>query len=177
MYRSWPLGHGAYRLGGNIGPVVAFLQEAQRNGFDDVAWLLDDYVEDLTFTNFAVFLRSRFGYDELVTPPLDGLIYDSQVLRTLLDMKDQIQDEMKVRFVERQLSVHELISAQRELRLKEMLSLGFNPGVLSLVQVVDRLAFKNHVVDLGGAETPMADYLTGTLRTAMTTKREWLVQI
>jgi len=42
--KNWPLGHGQYSLSGNLGPLVPFVSEAKRNGFDDVLWLLDDYV-------------------------------------------------------------------------------------------------------------------------------------
>ena len=44
MNKNWPLGHAQYSLGGNLGPLVPAVSEARSNGFDDVLWMLDDFV-------------------------------------------------------------------------------------------------------------------------------------
>ena len=49
--KNWPLGHGQYTLGGNLGPLVPSITEAKNNGFDDVLWLLDEYVQEMTVLN------------------------------------------------------------------------------------------------------------------------------
>jgi len=59
--RSWPLGHGSYRISGNMGPLVPRIQDAKWNGFDDVLWLLDDYVKEATVLNVFILQQSRFG--------------------------------------------------------------------------------------------------------------------
>lgn len=46
--RNWPLGHGRYRISGNFGPILPSVTDAKDNGFDDVLWLLDDYVKEMT---------------------------------------------------------------------------------------------------------------------------------
>jgi branched-chain amino acid aminotransferase len=42
--KNWPLGHGQYTVSGNYGPLIPYVHDAKLNGFDDVLWLLDDYV-------------------------------------------------------------------------------------------------------------------------------------
>ena len=42
--KNWPLGHGQYTVSGNLGPLVPYVSDAKMNGFDDVLWLLDDFI-------------------------------------------------------------------------------------------------------------------------------------
>jgi branched-subunit amino acid aminotransferase/4-amino-4-deoxychorismate lyase len=51
VHKNWPLGHGQYTLSGNLGPLVPYVSEAKLNGFDDVLWLLDDFVQEMTILN------------------------------------------------------------------------------------------------------------------------------
>jgi branched-subunit amino acid aminotransferase/4-amino-4-deoxychorismate lyase len=39
-------------------PTVA---DAKKNGFDDVLWLLDDYIKEMTVLNMFILWKSRFG--------------------------------------------------------------------------------------------------------------------
>lgn len=55
VYKNWPLGHGEYRVSGNIGPLVPTVHDAKINGFDDVLWLLDDYIKEMTILNVFVY--------------------------------------------------------------------------------------------------------------------------
>ena len=72
--KNWPLGHGDQRLAGNLGPLVPVVTDAKNNGFDDVLWLLDDYIKEMTILNVFVLQMSRYGHLELLTPPDDGCI-------------------------------------------------------------------------------------------------------
>jgi len=51
LNKNWPLGHAQYSLGGNIGPLIPGVADARRNGFDDVLWLLDDFVQEMSILN------------------------------------------------------------------------------------------------------------------------------
>lgn len=51
VIKNWPMGHGAYRISGNFGPLIPVVKDAKDNGFDDVLWLIDDYVKELTILN------------------------------------------------------------------------------------------------------------------------------
>jgi len=72
--KNWPLGHGSFRISGNMGPLVPYVSDAKNNGFDDVLWLLDDYIKELTALNVFVLQQSRYGHMELITPPDDTCI-------------------------------------------------------------------------------------------------------
>jgi hypothetical protein len=48
------LGHGAFRISGNMGPLIPHVTDAKNNGFDDVLWLLDDYVKEATVLNIFI---------------------------------------------------------------------------------------------------------------------------
>lgn len=86
--KNWPLGNGEYRLSGNLGPLIPSVTDAKENGFDDILWLLDDYVKELTILNVFVLQASRFGHLELLTPSQDGCILAGMTRQTIIDLKD-----------------------------------------------------------------------------------------
>ena len=55
------------------------MMDAKSNGFDDVLWLLDDFVKEMTVLNVFTFWKNRFGTVEIVTPPSDGCIFNGTV--------------------------------------------------------------------------------------------------
>jgi branched-chain amino acid aminotransferase len=117
--KAWPLGHGQYRLSGNLGPLLPQLVDARNNGFDDVLWLLDDYVNEMTILNVFAFMKNRLGFLELVTPAENGCIFNGTIRRSILELKDEIENEKGIKVVERQISIHEIINAYKENRLIE----------------------------------------------------------
>ena len=62
--------------------------DAKENGFDDVLWLLDDYVKEMTQHNIFVLQQSRYGNLELLTPPDDGCILNGVTRQTIVDLAD-----------------------------------------------------------------------------------------
>lgn len=84
--KNWPLGHGQYTLGGNLGPLVPFVSDAKQNGFDDVLWMLDDFVQEMTVLNTFFVKTTRYGQLELLTPPDNGCILPGTIRNTLLDL-------------------------------------------------------------------------------------------
>lgn len=52
--KNWPLGHGSFRISGNMGPLVPYVSDAKSNGFDDVLWLMDDYIKECTVLNVFI---------------------------------------------------------------------------------------------------------------------------
>ena len=98
-------------MSGNLGPLIPTVTDAKRNGFDDVIWLLDDYIQEMTVLNLFVLWKSRFGKLELITPPNDGTIFNGVTRQSIIDLKDKIKKEKGADLIERKLSVHEVISA------------------------------------------------------------------
>lgn len=108
--KTWPLGHGQYSLGGNLGPVAPYVRNAKMNGFDDVLWLLDDYVQEMTILNvFFVIKNDSDGSIELITPPNNGCIVAGVPRNSILDLASQIKDKTGMHVVERPITIHELI--------------------------------------------------------------------
>lgn len=132
MYKNWPLGHGAYRVAGNVGPLTPAIADAKDNGFDDVLWMLDGYIKEMTFINVFVLLKSRFGKLELITPPNDGCIFNGSLRQSVLDLAPIIEKDYKekplydeglrgsLKVIERNVSITELLSASQECRLLEV---------------------------------------------------------
>lgn len=66
---------------------------ARKQGYDDMLWLLDDYVQEMTVLNVFTLWKNRSGVIELVTPPNDGCIYNGTLRQSILDMADTIKKE------------------------------------------------------------------------------------
>lgn len=119
--KNWPLGHGQYTLSGNLGPLVPYVSDAKANGFDDVLWLLDDYVQELTILNIFFIVVNRYGQYELITPVDNGCIVAGGTRNSILELANQIFEETGMVVIERQISIHEILSANDEGRLIEVI--------------------------------------------------------
>ena len=142
--KNWPLGHGQYRLSGNLGPLVPSVTDAKMNGFDDVLWLLDDYIKEMTILNVFVLQTSRYGHLELLTPPDDGCILNGVTRQTILDMKDDIKEKLNVNVEERQISIHELINSDKEGRLMSVFGASTHCPILN----VSRICYRDTTMNL-----------------------------
>lgn len=90
VHKNWPLGHGQYTVSGNLGPLVPYVSEAKRNGFDDVLWLLDDFVQEMTILNVFFIYQDRYGQIKAYTPIDNGCILSGVTRNSILEMHDQI---------------------------------------------------------------------------------------
>ena len=99
--KNWPLGHGQYTVSGNLGPLVPYVSEAKINGFDDVLWLLDDYVQEMTILNVFFVIKNRYGYLKLYTPLDNGCILSGITRQSIMEMREQIAKDTGMELVER----------------------------------------------------------------------------
>jgi branched-chain amino acid aminotransferase len=134
------------------------MMDAKANGFDDVLWLLDDYVKEMTVLNVFTYWKSRYGKLELVTPPNDGCIFNGTVRQSIIELADEIEREKGVKVVEKQISIHEIINAYKEERLFEF----FGGATSSNIQSISKIGYKDQTIDLTN-NTDMAKYLNGKL--------------
>eukprot|EP00347_Sterkiella_histriomuscorum_P002388 403368352 len=144
VVKSWPLGHGRLRLSGNLGSLLPTVQEAKEQGYDDILWMLDDYVKELTVQNVFIYWKSRYGQRELIIPQSNGCIFEGLIRKTVIDLKDEIEQDTGAKIVVRDVSIHELISAYREFRLIEM----FSSSSSSKIQSISRLIYKDNLMEL-----------------------------
>ena len=142
--KNWPLGHGQYTLSGNLGPLVPYVSDAKMNGFDDVLWMLDDYIQEMTILNVFFIMVNRYGKLELVTPEDNGCILPSFIRNTILELKDEIHKETGITALERPISIHEIINTHREGRLIEMIGC----STPSFIQPITKIVYKDKVVKL-----------------------------
>jgi len=107
--KNWPLGHGQYTASGNIGPLLPTVSDAKQNGFNDVLWLLDDFVQELTNFNVFFVIKNRYGELKLYTPPDNGCIFNGVPRQSIIDLKDKIEQESGMQVLEKNISIHEVI--------------------------------------------------------------------
>lgn len=143
--KNWPLGHGQYRVSGNLGPLMPSVTDAKMNGFDDVLWLLDDYIKEMTILNVFMLQQSRYGHLELLTPPDDGCILNGVTRQTIIDMAPEIESKLGAKVVERQVSIHELINSDKESRLVSMFGASTHCPILP----IDRVCYRDTTMLLG----------------------------
>lgn len=77
-------------------------------------WTLDGFIKEMTFINVFALIKSRYGAVELITPPDDGCIFNGSVRKSILELAPEIERDLRIRVVERQLSVQEMVTAARE---------------------------------------------------------------
>lgn len=142
--KNWPLGHGQYTLSGNLGPLVPYVADAKANGFDDVLWMLDDYVQEMTILNVFFLIMNRYGKLELATPADNGCILPGFIRNTILELKDEIEKETGMLAQERPISIHEIFNANDEGRLIE----AFGCSTASLIQPISKIVHRDQVVAL-----------------------------
>lgn len=151
--------------------------EAKQNGFDDVLWMLDDYITEMSILNVFVLQQSRRGHLELSTPPDDGCICNGITRKTILEMSKEIEDRFGIVVNERQLSIHELINSSKEDRLLEM----FGAAPHSPLLPVNRVVYRDTRMHLEGdpLRGKIYDGIEGMLRTAMETTKypQWITPI
>ena len=116
-------------MSGNLGPLVPYVSEAKINGFDDVLWLLDDYVQEMTILNVFFVIKNRYGYLKLYTPLDNGCILSGMTRQSIIEMRAQIAQNTGMELVERQISIHEILEANKEGRLIEAFGTSTSSGV------------------------------------------------
>lgn len=142
--KNWPLGHGQYTIGGNLGPLVPSVSDAKRNGFDDVLWLLDNYVQEMTILNVFFVVKDRYGQLQLLTPPDNGCIISGVTRQSILELSDQIKKETGLHVKEQPINISEIISAFNEGRLVEAIGCSTS----SHIQPINRIVYKEHNISL-----------------------------
>ena len=113
----------------NYAPTIQPAMEAGKKGFQQILWLLDDYVTEVGTMNLFCFWISESGQKELITAPLDGLLSFSPfssfnldlgtilpgvTRKTIIELAQQ-WNEFKI--TERKWTIHELVRALEQKRV------------------------------------------------------------
>eukprot|EP01092_Planopodium_desertum_P011521 TRINITY_DN5248_c0_g1_i1.p1 TRINITY_DN5248_c0_g1~~TRINITY_DN5248_c0_g1_i1.p1 ORF type:complete len:406 (+),score=49.98 TRINITY_DN5248_c0_g1_i1:41-1258(+) len=132
--RAWPGGTGAFKVGLNYGSTIAPQLEAVSRGFTQILWLFKDQVTEVGTMNLFVHWINEKGKEELNTPPLDGTILPGVTRDSILQIA---KDKLKINVAERSFTIHELIKALQEGRVKEV----FGAGTAAIVAPVKSISY------------------------------------
>lgn len=107
--RAWHKGVGDKKLGSNYGPTIFPQTKAEKKGYDQILWLVDDIVSEVGAMNLLVLWVNEDGKRELITCPLDGTILPGVTRDSILTLARETEDDLEV--TERHFSIHEVIKA------------------------------------------------------------------
>ncbi|XP_020382655.2 branched-chain-amino-acid aminotransferase, cytosolic [Rhincodon typus] len=135
--RAWKGGTGDCKVGGNYGTSLFAQSEALAAGCQQVLWL---YGEEHNITeagtmNLFLYWINENGEEELVTPPLDGVILPGVVRQSILDLTRK-WNQFKVE--ERSITMKELLIATKQNRVKEM----FGSGTACILCPISRVLYQ-----------------------------------
>ncbi|XP_053318257.1 branched-chain-amino-acid aminotransferase, cytosolic isoform X1 [Spea bombifrons] len=136
--RAWKGGTGDCKTGGNYGPTIYPQEEAIEKGCQQVLWLYgeDDQITEAGTMNVFVFWKNEDGEEELVTPPLDGIILPGVLRQSVLDLSRK-WGEFKVS--ERYITMKDLVAALKANRVKEV----FGTGTACSVCPIGNILYKD----------------------------------
>ncbi|NP_001096227.1 branched-chain-amino-acid aminotransferase, cytosolic [Xenopus tropicalis] len=136
--RAWMGGTGDCKVGGNYGPTIFAQYEAMEVGCQQVLWLYgeQEQITEVGTMNLFIYWKDENGEEELVTPPLDGIILPGVTRHSILDLARK-WGEFKVS--ERHLTMKDLVAALNENRIREM----FGAGTACVVCPVSRVSYRN----------------------------------
>ncbi|KAK7099498.1 branched-chain-amino-acid aminotransferase, cytosolic-like isoform X1 [Littorina saxatilis] len=147
--RAWPGGCGAYKMGANYAPTIQIQDTAvKEEGCQQVLWLYgeDHMMTEVGTMNLFVYLINEKGEEELVTPPLNGLILPGVTRKSLLELARE-WNEFKVS--ERDIKMKEFVKALNERRIKEV----FGAGTACLVSPVEGIKYQGQHLVIPTMET------------------------
>ncbi|GCB62124.1 hypothetical protein scyTo_0014443 [Scyliorhinus torazame] len=106
-------------------------------GCQQVLWLYGDehYVTEAGTMNLFIYWINEHGEEELVTPPLDGVILPGVLRQSILDLARK-WNQFKVE--ERSITMNKLVDAIKNNRIKEI----FGSGTACVVCPIGRILYK-----------------------------------
>lgn len=141
--RAFPGGMGSYKAGSNYGPTIYVNKMAQAQGCQQVLWLSGEkrYITEVGTMNVFIYMKNKQGKNELITPPLNGLILPGVTRQSIIDLGRTWKD---LTVVEREMTMDEFLQAQQENRLLEM----FGAGTACIVCPVEKIIYDGKTYNL-----------------------------
>ncbi|HEY4188173.1 MAG TPA: branched-chain amino acid aminotransferase [Polyangia bacterium] len=135
-------GLGAVKAGANYAASLLAAEEAKKRGYDQVLWTDASehrHLEEVGTMNLVAVIG-----DELITPALDGTILGGVTRDSVLTLCK----EWGVKTSERQLTIDELLAAQRDGSLREV----FGCGTAAVITPVGELGWKGEKILINGGQ-------------------------
>ncbi|ANB14595.1 branched-chain-amino-acid transaminase BAT1 [Sugiyamaella lignohabitans] len=174
--RAWKGGFGYAKLGANYGPTLKANNEAIKNGFSQVLWLMGEegIVTEAGGANFfAVIKNEKTGKDEIMTCPLTtGVILPGVTRRSVLELLRNKYTSEGVEVNEKEFTISDIEKASDEGRLVEAFAVG-TAYFIAPVQTIRTPAGKDISVPMSiGTSGDYAHYIKETLSQIMWSKVE-----
>ncbi|KAH8292723.1 hypothetical protein KR018_007187, partial [Drosophila ironensis] len=134
--RAWPGGVGNRKMGSNYAPTINVQKEAAARGLQQVLWLYgeDHQLTEVGTMNIFMFYVNEQGEQELVTPPLSGLILPGITRDSILRMTRQWG---KFKVTEATITMPQVCELLNQGRLLEL----FGAGTACVVSPVNRINY------------------------------------
>ncbi|ODM98839.1 Branched-chain-amino-acid aminotransferase, cytosolic [Orchesella cincta] len=141
--RSWPGGSGDLKLGGNYGHTIYIQRAAEKRKHQLVLWLhgKNNEITGVHCLNIFFVIRNESGGTELVTPPLNGLIFPGVTRQSIIDLCQKWKD---VQVVERNITIEEVKELLDQKKLKEM----FGTGSMCITCPISSIFFEGSKYDV-----------------------------
>jgi len=139
--RAWPGGIGECKAGGNYGPTIYAQKVAAEKDCQQCLWLFQDEVTEVGTMNFFMYWINEEGEEELITPPLNGLILPGITRKSLLELGRE-WGEFKV--VEKSFTIQQVVRGVQEGRIKEI----FGSGTACIVCPVDKILYNDEFINI-----------------------------
>ena len=165
-------GIGFAKTGGNYAASLAAQVKAHDDGYSQVLWLDGverKYIEEVGAMNIFFKIDGK-----IVTPALNGSILPGVTRNSVINLCKHWGMEV----VERQISVDELITAQKSGALEEV----FGTGTAAVISPVGRLRYKDDVMtigdgNIGPVSQKLYDTVTGIQWGALPDELNWVVEV
>lgn len=162
--RAWTGGTGAYKLGANYAGTIWPALQAEKKGYSQVLWLVNDQVSEVGTMNLFFFWKNANGERELITPPLgDGTILPGVTRATVLDLARQ-WGEFKV--TEANFTMSQVSEALKQGRILE----AFGAGTAAIISPIERINYQGSDLSIpcgpqaGVGAGPLAQRLLDTIQ-------------
>jgi branched-chain amino acid aminotransferase len=129
--KKYPQSFGHLNIGSNLGPILEQLKIVREKGYDDLLFLLNDNITELSDMNVFVFWENENGKKELVTPGLDGSVLPGITRDSII----KITKDMGIDVTERHISIKELINAINSNKMLEIFGASTMNGITSIEEI------------------------------------------
>ena len=131
VVKKYPYSFGDLNLGSNLGPILEQMKNTREKGYDDILFLINGNITELSEMNVFVYWENRSGTRELVTPELDGTVLPGITRDSVI----QLGKDLGVDVVERHISIKEVIDAVKENRCLEIFGTSTLDGFASFQEI------------------------------------------
>ncbi|WVQ64193.1 uncharacterized protein L199_002355 [Kwoniella botswanensis] len=182
--RAWPGGTGSYKLGANYGTVNI----SKKPGYAMSLWLhgKEDFISEAGAMNVFIIKEAPDGYLEFITMPLsNGIVLPGITRESIIELlQDHASDKQdfplegvpkKIRVVERDFSMPEIIKGLEDGTLKGMFGCGTGVVVVTVGEI--QYQSRTYKIPSNPIIKVLRDTMTGIQRGKIDEGRSWSFQV